>query len=425
MAKPQVMIAFHAGEPFGATLDAAREQSAEQGLRASAPFESTAVGPLFAAIAKAANAVGVTCYVAATNDRLLAGLADVAGRKAMIDGVSRQRLVPAPTAGNGAELKLLAPLEIADEVRMNFDLWRRAIFTSPVSKLPNVEQTVVTVTGDPAAEVTGLTFRNTALIVVDVAQVDRCGNVEAALLKFVNALTARKDIQLIAAASQPQGGFDRMLSEVLTSGARAQVVALGAPSEYDSARAAFPLELARLLAPTSLAARALASRANDLQTRPLVLGAIDVKFVRGLLLRKLASGFSAGSGIDELERMRASFTIAHALLERLAVEKPDEKIGAHEMQLALEIPANLERVIDRVAKNARGEAPEASLLEAKKLKTRSVRALPKADEDPITRAEFLAAVKKAALAAAQCTEELITAVRTQGIAPLQKCGTTA
>ncbi len=418
MAKPQVFIAFHAGEPFGATLESARNESAEGVIRGAGPFSSRPEKCLvFPTLGRCASTLGVAVFIAATNDRLLDAFNDPAERKAVFDGVSRLRFVPTPVAGNSCELKLLSPLEVADELRTNFDLWRRALFTAPIARPPQVETRFATKTPDPAAELATFTFKGPTLLVVDVDEIARHGDLDAALARFVAAIKARKDLVLAPAQGQPAGAYEKMLRDILTAGARAEVIELPSPADFDGARHGFPLELARNLAPASLAARALGSGGESIAKRPLSLAGLEPKLARGLLLRRLASSFSSSALVPTTERVRASFTLGAALMDRLVPERADEPCTAADLTLGAEIVTNLERIIDTVNKRAKGDEAENHIVDAKKAKTRAVRALPKLDEEgalpnpPVKRGEFVQALRKVCTAAVQSAGHLTDALK--------------
>lgn len=415
MAKPLVHIAFHAGEPFGAILESARLESAEAVVRGAGPFSSRLERcTVFGAIARAANALGVAAYVSATDDRLLTGLADPQERKALFDAVSRGRLVPTPVAGTGAELRLLSPLELADELRLNFDLWRRAMFTAPIARAPRTETRITTRTADPAAEIAAgaITAKGDTLIVVDVDEIAERGDLEPALARFVAAVKARKDWTITAATGQPATQYDRNLREILTNGARADAIPL-ATTDFDPVRQGFPLELARSLAPPALAARALAGTSDALGSRPISIAALEPKVARGLLLRRMASAFGGSAAVPFSERVRASFTLALALLVRLGDERAEEPATAQEWALCGELVTNLERAIEIVQRAASGDEATSHLGEAKKAKTRVVRAIPKVEEGvaPPKRGELVTALKKACPAAIQSLGHLTEALR--------------
>lgn len=417
MAKPLVHIAFHAGEPFGAILESARLESAEAVVRGAGPFSSRLERcTVFGAIVRAANALGVAAFVSATDDRLLAGLADPQERKALFDAISRSRLVPTPVAGTNAELRLLSPLEFADELRLNFDLWRRAMFTAPIARAPRVETRLTTRTADPAAEVASGTFtaKGDTLIVVDVDEIAERGDLETALARFVAVVKGRKDWTLAAASGQPATQYDRLLREVLTNNARADAIPL-AVTDFDPVRAGFPLELARSLAAPALATRTLAGTSDALGSRPISVGALEPKVARGLLLRRMTSAFGGSAEVPFTERIRASFTLALALLVRLENERAEETATAQELALCGEVVSNLERAIETVQRTATGDDASSHLAEAKKAKTRVVRAIPKAEEGaPLPkRGELVTALKKACPAAIQSLGHLTEALRAE------------
>jgi hypothetical protein len=415
MAKPLLFIAFHAGEPFGATLESARLASAETVVRGAGEFPARATrSATFAAIAKAANALGVACLVAATDDRLVACLGDPQERKALFDAISRSRLVPTPIGGTGAELNLLSPVEVADELRLNFDIWRRAMFTAPIARAPRVETRFATRTANPAAEIgaANLPIKGETLIVVDVDTIARDGDLDAALMLFVAAVKARKDWTLSAAAGQPSAQYERMLRDILVAGARAEVIP-GATTEYDPARHGFPLELARALASPMVASRTLAGSTDALSLRPLDFAALEPKIARGLLLRRLTGAFGGATSFPFTERLRASFTLGLALLDRLGAERAEEPVTAAEITLAADIVTNLERAIETVQRTVTGDDAIAHLGDAKKAKTRVVRSLPKVEEGgPLPkRGDYVAALRKACPAAVQSLGHLGDALR--------------
>lgn len=416
MAKPLVHIAFHAGEPFGATLESARLESAETVVRGAGPFSSRLErSTVFSAIARAANSLGVACFVAATDDRLLAGLSDPAERKALFDAISRNRLVPTPIAGSNAELRLLSPLELADELRLNFDLWRRAMFTAQIARAPRTETRLTTRTADPAAEIASAVFtaKGDTLIVVDVDEIAERGEVEPALTRFVAAAKARKDWNIGGVSGQPATQYDRLLRDILTAGARADVIPV-ATTDFDPARQGFPLELARSLAPAPVAARLLSGTTEALGSRPISIAALEPKVARGLLLRRMASAFGGSAEVPFTERIRASFTLALALLDRLGAERAEESCTAQDLSLAGDIITNLERAIEITQRTASGEEADQHLTDAKKAKTRVVRAIPKLEEGATTlpkRGELVTALRKACPPAIQSLGHLSEALR--------------
>jgi hypothetical protein len=332
----------------------------------------------------------------------------------LFDAVSRARLIPTPIGGTGAELNVLSQVEVADELRLNFDVWRRAMFTAPIARAPRVETRFATRTADPAAEVTAkaLPIKGDTLLVVDVDVIAQQGDVDAALARFVASVRARNDWTLAAAQGQPSSQYERMLRDILVAGARAEVIP-GATSDYDPARHGFPLELARSLAPAMVASRTLAGTTDAISLRPIDFSVLEPKIARGLLLRRLTGAFGGGANFPFTERLRASFTIALALLDRLTGERSDEIVTAAEVGLAAEIIANLERAIDTVQRSVNGDDAIAHLGEAKKAKTRVVRALPKLEEGVALpkRGELIAALRKACPAAIQSLGHLGDALK--------------
>jgi hypothetical protein len=404
MAKPQITIAFHAGEALPAFLDIVRESSAEESLRTTTRFAPGPVKGIFGALSKLAAALSRPVLVGVTNARLDAALREPSERKALYDGVAHGRLAPTPVAATGARLETLSPLEVADEVRLNADHWRRRLLAAPIVPPPRTESLVITSTADPARELEAVAVKDGALWVVDLAAIEREQAPEAALARLAKSLAARKDLAIAPPQTVAASWLDRMLREVLTVGQRAAVLPTPSEAEFDSARDAFPLELARALAKPQYAPRALA---KDFDGRPAteIYAALDPKLKSGFLLRALAGGFGGGY-VPRAEKLRAGFTLAHELLAALPPEAFEGAATPAEVALAATIAPNLEALLER-EKAARSELTgSASIEDARKAKTRALRTLPKAGDPPPTRDELRASLQKGCLAAIACTEAL-------------------
>lgn len=415
MAKTFLILHFHAEEPFGPVLDAARAGTREEVILNSPPFaglDAGAPGRVLPALLRLVNSLGVPVLLSMSNERLVRALSDPTEHKALSDGVSRGRFLPTPMPAFGADLRLLAPLEVADEVRLNLDLWRMAMITPPFAAQAKTDQRVVLHEADPAralAQLRPAQGRDPLLLGIDLGSVLRSGDADAALSRLSDALQKRSDCKLVTPAPTPHGWAERMLQNILSSGTGYPSFDLPRGDGYGAGRDGFSLELARLAAPVASCARTLARHGGAIVEAGFDHSKLDPKVGRGLLLRCLARG-GALDGIPAIERVRASFQLATVLFDSLLADPSalEGSAPAAVFDLCAALQASVERAVER-ARTAGGDAANAPpLAEAVKLKGKLGRLLPQ--QDPAApapeRAAFTAALRKLTVAALAVVEKL-------------------
>lgn len=414
MARPHLTLHFHAQESFGPLLESARAGSEVASIRDGLVQEAPAAERrTLGALLRLANALSTPVMLSLSNERLWRTLEHAAERKALSDGISRGRFVATPTPGLGAELRLLAPFEVADELRLNVDLWRRAMITPPFG-LVDRDATIITLEPtDPARTVTALPKQAAArplLMTLDLTAAEAHGPLTEVLAELTRVLKDRKDVQLVQSATVPAGAIDRLLGSLLQSGGSYPSFH-PYPGAFDPTRDGFPLDLARALTRANPGARAIAPAVMDLVNAGFDVRRLDPALARGVLLRSLTRAHRSATAVAD--HASASFALATTLIELLL---KDEKSLAGEARaemllLALEIPAALERVIAGVAPGI----PAAAVAEAKKAKTRALRSLPKPEEAPRPTLAFLQDLHRACVAATASADLLTT--RATGSAP--------
>ncbi|MFH0946385.1 MAG: hypothetical protein V2A76_14400 [Planctomycetota bacterium] len=329
MAKPLLTLLFHSEDPLGPVLETAREYAIEKGLSGLHPFggnDGPALERSLPAVSRLANSLGIPVLLSLSNERLSRALDDPNERKALSDGLSRGRLLPTPAAAFGAELPLLAPFEVADEVRLNIDLWNSALFAPPFTARPKVDQTLVVRDPDPASRCSNpQTFGQgkSGLLAVDLGRLGVSPAPEKALARLTEVLRDRKDCRLASPTASPRGWTDQALREILVAGLRMPMFSESPEACFDVRLHGFPLDLARHLAADSATFRVFAAAAGPILGKPFRLGELDGKLRNGLLLRRLARS-GAADGIPHCERVRASYVLTAALVESLAENLVDE-----------------------------------------------------------------------------------------------------
>ena len=329
MAKPLLTLLFHSEDPLGPVLESAREYVIEKGLSGLHPFGShgcPALDRSLPAVSRLANSLGVPVLLSLSNERLGRALEDPTERKALSDGLSRGRLLPTPTAAFGVELPLLAPFEVADEVRLNIDLWNSALFAPPFTARPKVDQTLVIRDPDPASLCASPQLfgkGKAALLAVDLGRLGDSGAPAKALVRLTEVLRDRKDCRLASPAASPRGWADQALREILVAGLRVPMFAESPEDCFDVRLHGFPLDLARHLAGDSATSKVFAAAAEPILGKSFKLGDLEGKLRNGLLIRRLARSGTA-DGIPHCERVRASYVLTAALVESLLETPADE-----------------------------------------------------------------------------------------------------
>ncbi len=412
MAKTFLILHFHAEEPFGPVLEAARASSRDEAIRGSPAFPGADACRVFPALLRLVNSLGVPVLLSLSNERLVRALSDPTEHKALSDGISRGRFLPTPAPAFGADLRLLAPLEVADEVRLNLDLWRMAMITPSFAAQAKTDQRVVLHEADPARALALLRpapGKDALLLGIDLGSVVRSGDVDAALARLSEALAKRGDCKLATPAPTPHGWAERMLQNILSSGTGYPSFAPAHGDGYAAGRDGFPLELARLAAPVASSARTLARHGGAIVEAGFDCAKLDPKVARGLLLRCLARA-GAPDGIPHLERVRASFQLAAILLEALLADPAalEGTAPAAAFDQCAAVPACVERALERARAAGEDAVSAPTLAEAVKLKNKLSRLLPQQDHGAaaLDRAAFTAALQKLTVAALAVVEKL-------------------
>lgn len=372
MAKTQIVLHFHAEDPFGPILESARLTGQDASIRDSAPFDDPGAGAgrlpqVIKGALRLSDGLGVPVLLSLSNACLVRALGDRSERKALTEGVSRGRLLPTPTPAFGADLATLAAFECADELRLNIDLWKRAVIAPPIGELSLNDTRMVISSNDPASQLSSLPTGGGAkrlVLGIDLNAVARNSDPAAALAALANDLRNRNNIRPGSPTSHPSGYCDQLLGDVLGSGGRYPRFFGRDRSGFDAVRDGFPLELARKMADDSLATRSLAGHGAELVDADFDLARVSPNVARGVLLRVLTR--SAGcDGIPHLDRLRASFLVAAHLLESIDVNATDganEPADQRQVESATRIANPLQAEFARCAEQL-GEGTDAKLVE--------------------------------------------------------------
>ncbi len=404
MSNPHLVLHFHGEETFGPIFQAIRNRPAtgkNDPVAAARAFAAPRSARVLPQILKLANALSVPVLLSLSNERLLRALSDPAEKKALSDGASRGRLLPAPSPAWSASTRVLAPFEVADEVRANLDLWRRALIT-PAFALPvHAEHRLAVHDADPARVLlrTPRFARDVQSIGFDLACIETSDDVEGAFSRLIQHLRDRTDVKVAAASAAPRGGAEKFLGDVLTAGLRFPAFAAATPDGFDVGRDGFPLDLARLIAPGAVAERALAPHGEALLTAGYDWTKLPPKVGRGVLLRRLARS-GVFDGTPHAEQARASFLTGLVLIEQLRTDPAATAgdVGGDVAALCSELIARTERIVAETAKSR-------SVSDAKRTQTNTAKLVP-AVAAAKTRAEFLEQLEPLARGAFKTLEAL-------------------
>ncbi len=355
MSKPLLSLHFHADERFGPILESARATARDERLRKAAPFDSPPEGTrVFGALHRFADGLGAPVLVSISNERLLRAFDDASERKALGNGTSRRRLLTVPTLAFSADPRLFAAFEVADEVRLNLDLLKRALITPPLAEPPSGDARHVVYAADPAATIADLPLHAKEVVIgIDLGSIERGGDVDGAFARLLDAILGRNDLRVKTPVAGPPGFGDRFLQDLLASGGRYPRFAAGSEDDVDVTRDIFPFDLIVKSLADAAAPRTIAAHGNAILESGFDLEKLDPKLARGLLLRRLARA-AVPDGTDPIERARAAFLIAGVLLERCVA---DESVPDAAITLAgsmAPIPDLLRRLLERTD----GSAPK-------------------------------------------------------------------
>ncbi len=388
MAKRRVTLWFHGEDAFGPLLESARTTGADETVKGAAPFPMS-TGRILPAVARLVNAVGSPALVSLTNERLLRAFSDPQEKKALADGASRRRLLPVTTAALGAELRLFAPFETADELRLNADLWKQALITPPFAIVPLRAHRTAIYSADPAAELADYRPKGDSdVLCIDLGSIERGPDPEGAMQRLAERL---KELPVASPSPERPGAIDSFLRDVLIAGARAPRFAPDRHDGYDVGDEGFPIDLLHALLPEAVATRTLAPHGVDVLQSAFDLSALAAPVARGLMLRSIARG-AGPDDVCPLARARASFLLAAALLAHVAADAE---------ATAATTPAAASEKVPLVARHLR-----ASLRRAGDDAAAKADALPEppAGDDP---AAFLAAVRAMATAGLGALDEAL------------------
>lgn len=354
MAKARVTLWFHGEDAFGPLLASARSCSADEAVKGAAAFPAPK-GRLLPALARLANSIGTPILVSLSNERLLRAFSQSQEKKALADGASRGRLLPVVAAALGAELRLLAPFETADELRLNSDLWKQALITPPFAIIPRDARRTSVYAAEPAAELANYRPKGESeYLCIDLGSIERGKDPEGAMQRLATRL---KDFALTSPAPERPGVIDEFLRDILVAGARAPRFAPERHDGYDSVDEGFPLDLLQALLPEAVATRTLAPHGVLILQSGFDLAALPGPVARGLMLRSIARG-AGPDDVCPVARARATYLLATALLthvaadpEALAATKP----GAAAPKLP-EISAHVRAVLRRAGPDAAARA---------------------------------------------------------------------
>ncbi len=357
MSTQRYLLHFHGEETFGPLFQSIRGRPApakNDPVAAARPFPTPRSVRVLPQVLKLANALSVPVIVSLSNERLLRALSDPAEKKALADGASRGRILPAPTAAWSSETRVLAPFEVADEVRANLDLWRRALIT-PAFTLPvHAEHRFAIHDADPARVLarTPRLGREIQSIGFDLQCLENASDVEAAFSALIAALRERPEFGAAPAVAAPRGTAEKFLGDVLTSGARVPAFATRSPDAFDVGRDGFPLELARAIAPGALAERSLAPHGEALLTTRFDVMKLPAKAARGFLLRRLARA-GVRDGTSHAEQARAGLLTALVMIEQTRSDpaSANGEIGVDAGALCTELLVRVERIVTEAAKS--------------------------------------------------------------------------
>ena len=396
MAKPHLTLHFHCEETHGPVLESARRYTVSRGITAQHPFERPGGRPpgrSLPALLRMAHALGVPVLLSLTNERLLRAMTDPAERKALSDGVSRGRLLPTPVAAFGAELPILAPFEVADEIRLNIDLWKRSLFTPSFAARPECDGRGVNRDADPAQACAApqlIPGGKSFLLAIDLTSLELQADPERRLGKLGDSLRNRKDFRLASPSASPHGWTDQALREILGGSLRFPTFSDASERCFDIRQFGFPLDLARLLADDAHADKVFAASGEQLMNAGFDITKLEARLRHGLLLRRMARSETTDE-IPHAERARASYVLAGALIESL-LETSDEKssIDPSAGTLALRMMGRLKLDFERIALAA-AAGPGASPADTRheQVLDQVKDLLPAADSAPATRTEFL------------------------------------
>lgn len=418
MAKPQLILHFHAEETHSPLAAAARRMAGLAPSIAGAPREE-ANHKTLAAVVKLSNRLGAPVLLSMSAERLLRALSSPSARKVLSDGVARGRLLPTPFPAFSTASGLLSPVEMSDELRLNIDLWTMGLITPPFAHADAFPRVDVR-EADPVARLADLpSAGQTVVLGVDLTVLDANGDGPAVIERLGRALAEYKPREIGKPVTVQRSDVDSMLRRILSQGDRFQGFGSGntgdsAASEttpvdagYRPGQDGFPFELAYRACSMQFASRSLSGSISALveaQFDPARLA--DPKIGRGALVRGLAR--SRGPAVEALSQASDSFAIALALLESARAElATDAAVDPTTLALAASIPATLERWLAE-----RGDSVSAECLaEAKKLKTRAVRAAPKPGAE-LTQAAFFVEIEKACRAGAECLALLVEGMTT-------------
>lgn len=354
MAKARVTLWFHGEDAFGPLLDSTRSSSADDAVRRASPFPPSK-GKSLPSLLRLANGLGVPVLLSLSNERLLRAFSDPQEKKALADGASRRRILPVATAALGAELRLFAPFETADELRLNTDLWKQALITPPFAIVPIQSRRRTIYSDDPAGALDDVHPKGDGeILCIDLGSIERGRDPEGAMRRLAERL---KDLPVAAPAPDRPGTIDAFLRDVLVAGARAPRFAPDRHEGYDPAAHGFPIELLHALLPESVATRTLAPHGVALLQAGFDVSRLAPAVARGAMLRSVARG-AGPDALCPVARARASFLLATALLAH--VEGDPDALAAVTPQPAAgrvdEVTSHLEAALRRADEEARAGA---------------------------------------------------------------------
>jgi len=318
MANARATLWFHGDDPFGPITRSARAMGKDERVAASAPFAESD-GRILARLGRLAAGLGVPVLLSLTNERLVRAFGHGQEKKALSDGASRRRLYPAATPAFGTESRLFAPVESADEYRLNTDLWKQALITPPFAVAQRNAHRVTIYSAEPADELT--TYRPKGgpgdLICIDLGAIERGADPEGAMKRLGERLA---DIKLATPTAERPGGIDDWLREILVEGSRAPRFCPDNADGYDVGSHGYPLDLLHALLPESVATRSLTPHGIEILEANFDISKLAPGVARGVLFR--ATARAAGpDDVCPLARARASFLNAAVLLEQVEIDE--------------------------------------------------------------------------------------------------------
>jgi len=404
MAKPHLTLHFHCEETHGKVLDSAHRFAVSRGITPLQPFclpGGRPPGKSLPALLRMAHSLGVPVLLSLSNERLLRAMSDPAERKALSDGVSRGRLLPTPVAAFCAELPILAPFEVADEIRLNIDLWKRALFTPPFAAQPECDGRGVVRHADPARACAApdlVPAGKSHLLAIDLTPLELQPDPEQTLNRLGETLRNRKDFRLASPAASHRGWAEQALREILSGSLRFPTFSQVSRTSFDVRRHGFPLDLARMLADDSHADRVFAAFGDQLTEAEFDVARLEARKRHGLLLRRLCRSAPTDE-IPHTERARASYLVAGALIASLQESVAAEAvIDPAAVGLAAQLKGRLRLDLERITE-ASAECPESSRTDSRneQLLARVAGLLPASDGATPTRLELLKQLREVVL----------------------------